>query len=207
MGKKYIIEFSEDPHTIRLLKLKNGDKYPVTEFKTVTPYTEPDLEQVREEAYEKGYENGFVAGHLKAEKSGQSFYEDGYQKGLSDAWDAAKKIAYYWIWGGQTNEAEEIFGTDDIIAIFKSHSATEAIEKIRQYEQEKEEPKKEQSVTAEEVMRQYLDTFCKGKSCTGCPLHTPDFTCGRGYHFLTNKQVSDEEVRKAYAAVLAKMKE
>ena len=113
--KKYIIEFSEDPHTIRLMKIKNGDKFPTTEFKTVKPYTEPNLEQVKRD------------------------YDAWYEKGLADAWEAAKKVAYYWIWSGQTSEAEEIFGTDDVIAIFKSYSASEAIEKIRQYEQEKEE--------------------------------------------------------------------
>lgn len=113
--KKYIIEFSEDPHTIRLMKIKNGDKFPTTEFKAVKPYTEPNLEQVKRD------------------------YDAWYEKGLADAWEAAKKVAYYWIWSGQTSEAEEIFGTDDVIAIFKSYSASEAIEKIRQYEQEKEE--------------------------------------------------------------------
>ena len=35
--------------------------------------------EVTADAYQRGYENGFVAGHLKAEKSGQSFYEDGYR--------------------------------------------------------------------------------------------------------------------------------
>lgn len=49
-----------------------------------------DLEQIRKAAYENGYENGFVAGYLKAEKSGQSFYEDGRQRGLADA-DACGK--------------------------------------------------------------------------------------------------------------------
>ena len=87
------------------------------------------------------------------------------------------------------------------LQVLLKYDASEAIEKIRQYEQEKEQP-----VTAEDVMRQYLDTFCKGRSCTNCLLCTPDFTCGRGKHFLHNC-VSDEEVRRAYAAVLAKMKE
>ena len=66
-------------------------------------------------------------------------YQRGYEQGLSDAWDAAKKTAYYWIWSGGTNEAEEIFGTDDIVAIFKNYSASVTMEKIRQYEQGKEE--------------------------------------------------------------------
>lgn len=88
--------------------------------------------EVTADAYQRGYENGFVAGHLKAEKSGQSFYEDGYQRGLNDAWDTVRKIR-----GMTWNEQKEVFGTDyftDIIAL----PASECIEKIRQYEQEKD---------------------------------------------------------------------
>jgi len=97
------------------------------------------------EAYQRGYEKGFVAGHLKAEKSGQSFYEDGYKRGLADAWDAARKI-----YGSATkhglptevitkifrDDGKENFNYWDIVEDF---SPVEAIEKIRQYEQEKEE--------------------------------------------------------------------
>lgn len=89
-------------------------------------------------------------------------------------------------------------------AVVRKHPAMEIIEKIQAYEQEQEE----KSLKVEDVMRQYLDTFCTNETgCSVCPLHTPDFTCGRGYSFLTDNQVSDDEVRRAYAAVLAKMKE
>lgn len=198
MGRKYIIE---------IIGGEEGDM----DFSTIEPYTEPDMEQVRKEAYEDGYKTAKVQCNIQAEKDLREVGERHYQKGLSDAWEAARKI------GSNSMCSLKEMGFDFSQCVFndynpswyvvKNYSASECIEKIRQYEQEKEELKKEQSFTAEEVMRQYLDTFCKGKSCTGCPLHTPDFTCGRGYHFLTNKQVSDEEVRKAYAAVLAKMKE
>lgn len=219
--KKYIIEFSEDPHTIRLLKLKNGDKYPVTEFKTVTPYTEPDLEQVRKEAYQQGYKDGYnkhdterirkrgydkglddignalrlllfqysnytlqeifgydtaraVVEHFEGSEivarircyeggvkqdtetirkeayeqgytDGRKKHEvevhaiaytngkqDGYQKGLNDAWEAARKIANI-----PYGEEEKVIGSDGWTFII-NHTASEAIEKIRQYEQEKD---------------------------------------------------------------------
>lgn len=211
MGKKYIVELKKN-ETLYKAATRESDGTAYVCSAIGTPYTEPDMEQVRKEAYEKGYE---TAKHECEECPKQAYTDalkmDVYQKGLSDAWEAARKI------GSNSMCSLEEMGfdfsqcaVDDYNPswfVVKNYSASEAIEKIRQYEQEKEELKKEQSFTAEEVMRQYLDTFCKGKSCTGCPLHTPDFTCGRGYHFLTNKQVSDEEVRKAYAAVLAKMKE
>ena len=97
--------------------------------------------EVTADAYQRGYENGFIAGHLKAEKSGQSFYEDGYQRGLNDAWDAARKIALDKEDGGlDTATYCEIFGYGKGFgAVLKTFSASEAIEKIRQYEQEQEE--------------------------------------------------------------------
>lgn len=75
------------------------------------PYTEPDMEQVRKEAYERG---------------------------LSDAWEAARKICTNWVLPDSV--LSEIFGMDKTIDdIMKESTASEAIEKIRQYEQEKEE--------------------------------------------------------------------
>ena len=82
--KKYIIEFSEDPHTIRLMKIKNGDKFPMTEFKAVKPYTEPDTSEV----YQRGYDD---AKHecqdcqkimMDAE---QERVDKAYQQGVNDA--------------------------------------------------------------------------------------------------------------------------
>lgn len=156
----------------------------------VTPYTEPDLEQVREEAYRQGYDTGYG-----------TKVNEFYEQGLVDAWKAARKIAISEESGGLTcREMQRIFCTDETDEIFDM-PASEAIEKIRQYEQEQQE-----SITVEDVMRQYLDKFCKGqRNCAGCPLNTPDFTCGRGYHFL-HHYISNEEVRRAYFAVLQKMR-
>lgn len=128
----------------------------------------------------------------QVKKDYDAFYEHGYEQGLDDAWECARNVVAL-----STVDRREVFGSEYMYSILEKHTAAEAIEKIQQYEQ---------PVTAEDVMRQYLDTFCKGRSCTNCLLCTPDFTCGRGKHFLHNC-VSDEEVRRAYAAVLAKMKE
>ena len=202
MGKKYIINFEDNPGIA-----PNREKYykcceipwwvaAECTLSKLTPYTEPDMEQVRKEAYDKGYDD--ATAEIGSDE--QEIAEKAYQKGLSDAWDAARKIANI-----PYSEEEKVFGSGGWTFII-NHTASEAIEKIRAYEQEKEEPKKEQSFTAEEVMRQYLETFCHGRSCMSCPLNAPNFTCGRGYHFITNP-VSDEEVRRAYTIVLQKMKE
>ena len=210
MGKKYIIELESGTHIFVLGPegiVHIGE--PDVVYETVDgmqigdavinakPYTEPDLDAIKQEEYEKGYKTAKVQCDIQTEKDLREVGERHYQKGLSDAWEAARKI-----WKYDTTTLRAIFG-EGIMRMdwFMKFTASEVIEKIRQYEQEKEQP-----VTAEDVMRQYLDTFCKGRSCTNCLLCTPDFTCGRGKHFLHNC-VSDEEVRRAYAAVLAKMKE
>ena len=189
-----------------------------TTISRLTPYTEDSAyahgyteaeskyreirDELEKQAYQRGYEEAYDTAYADAEEIYESGKRAMYQKGLKDAWEAARKIAVM-----PDGKLEAIFGTAYLTKIFTDYSASEAIERIRQYEQEKEEPIKEQSVTAEEVMRQYLNTFCNGRSCASCPLDTPDFTCGRGYHFISANPISDEEVRRAYVEVRQKMEE
>ena len=128
--KKYIIEFSEDPYTIRLLKIKNGDECPTTEFKAVTPYTEPDIEKIRKEAYEDGYNRG----KHDAKKAFEVYAGNAYQRGMEDAWEAARKIAKL-----DTDEQKRLFGCFGIYFVAHEYSASEAVEKIKAYEQEQEQ--------------------------------------------------------------------
>ena len=129
--KKYIIEFSEDPHTIRLMKLKNGNVCPTTEFKTVTPYTEPDTGKIREKAYEEGY----TRGAHDAKKVFEDHADEAYRKGLNDAWAAARKIESL-----SAREFDKAFtGYDDCFKVFENYTPQEAIDKIQQYEQKQEQ--------------------------------------------------------------------
>lgn len=74
------------------------------------PYNTPDIEQVRMEAYEQG---------------------------LSDAWETARKIYLPTEYGGiPADVLRQIFNNKSASGIFKKVSASEAVEKIRQYEQE-----------------------------------------------------------------------
>jgi len=117
MGK-YVIE-SKFENTRCFLEVACENREPyffINRVDSLTPYTEPDLEQIRKEA-----------------------------------WDAARKIAVNADHGGLSAEAlREIFavGTASIARIFDNFSASEAIEKIRQYEQEKEEIKVGDEVNA-----------------------------------------------------------
>ncbi len=66
------------------------------------------------------------------ETQAEKAQEEAYQLGLTDAWDAARKIANM-----PYDEEEKVFGSGGW-AFIENHTASEAIEKIRQYEQEKD---------------------------------------------------------------------
>lgn len=122
-----------------------------------------DHAEVTADAYQRGYENGFIAGHLKAEKSGQSFYEDGYQCGLNDAWGAARKICTNWVLPDSV--LSKIFGMDKTIDdIMKENKASEAIEKIRQYEQEQEKDRQARIKYNFDEIKDVLETTAKERN-------------------------------------------
>lgn len=96
------------------------------DFKRVedlTPYTEPDLEQVKREVYEQGLNDANYA-----------IADDSYKKGLSDAGECARKI-----FCTSHGELERIFDLEEddngLLWVYHEYTASEAIEKIRQYEQ------------------------------------------------------------------------
>ena len=105
MGK-YIVELKKN-ETLYKAATRESDGTAYVCSAIGTPYTEPDMEQVRKEAY---------------------------QHGLSDAWETARTL-----WN--TPNRKEIFGHTTFNIILTTLTAQEAIEKIRQYEQEKEEIK------------------------------------------------------------------
>lgn len=139
--KKYIIELPENTHWIQWIMEGTKDHHPYMDYKQVEdlmPYTEPDLEQVK-----KDYD---------------AFYEHGYEQGLADAWDAARKISSM-----DSPTRDEVFGLVITSNIFDENTASEAIEKIRQYEQEKEEIKVGNEVKSGDekyiVLQKYLNNI------------------------------------------------
>lgn len=123
MGK-YIVEL-KDRETLYKAAIKNGEPY-VT-IALGKSYTEPDLEKVRKEAYDKGYDD--ATAEIGSDE--QTIAEKAYQRGLSDAWEAARTL-----WN--TPNRKEIFGHTTFNTVLTTLTAQEAIEKIRKYEQEKE---------------------------------------------------------------------
>lgn len=63
--------------------------------------------------------------------------ETAYENGLHDAWEIAKKIEC--MDGYDGDELIEMFGTDGIEAIFAKYKASEVLEKVKAYEEYKEQ--------------------------------------------------------------------
>lgn len=138
---KYIIELEE-----MIVSTADGQMplYKIKGFNTPTfdsdgvskliPYTELDVEAIRDEAYDKGLNDGWTNVHNECEAA--------YQNGLYNAWDVARKIMLSEADGGiQWKLKEQWFGKFTIYDIFKDVPAMEVIEKIRQYGREQEEIK------------------------------------------------------------------
>ena len=108
---KYIIDIASPNVRNEYIVYWTYDGLEAKRVSDLTPYTEPDMEQVRKEAYEQG---------------------------LSDAWEAARKVSQVRKYGGYGDCLEEVFGRHRVSWDVFDYSASEAIEKIRQYEQEKQ---------------------------------------------------------------------
>lgn len=92
------------------------------------------IETILAEVYECGYEEGRKNRCIEEEFQNTNKYEDG----LNDAWEAAKKIVctdgYNW------TELENMFNSRTLSKIFNTCTASEAIEKVKEYEEEQKKP-------------------------------------------------------------------
>ena len=118
MGKKYIIDLNPDcveGEYLRIPARIAGEEQWLVTKAALTPYTEPDLEQVRKD------------------------YDAFYEQGLTDAWEAARKIIHM-PEGDLLNIFTECYSAVcTALQVLLKYDAAEAIEKLKAYEQEQEE--------------------------------------------------------------------
>lgn len=94
-----------------------------------------DYQKQVDEAYQRGYDKGY-ADKTNNDKVGKELAKDIYQRGLNDAWEAAGKLILNPNEGGITvTDLFAIFGERSIQSAFKSCSASEAITKLKAYEE------------------------------------------------------------------------
>ena len=113
------------------------------------------------QAYNSGYDTGFhdgeIAGYDKTD-----IWQDGFHKGLDEAWECAKRLIYLSIDGGMTyDDISKAFGfhVTNKADIFRTNTAYEAIEKIRAYESKLNEPEEKKIEVTEENFRKVCEAL------------------------------------------------
>ncbi len=141
MGKKYIAELPDCYILNRLhenkflqvpIVLENGDDAVIRTVIPLTPYTEPDMEQVRKEAYQQGAEDMRKALRLLIDCD-----EDCLT--IPDIFKTFREGSYH--------------------AVVRKHPAMEIIEKIRQYEQKQEEIQVGDEIETPSGLKGYVVNF------------------------------------------------
>lgn len=126
---------------------------PNKDFNEAIKYMRDAAQKRVDEAYKKGVNDGSLDVKIRTEGAYQKGFNDGkeygldeadmreavsYQKGLSDAWEAAKKIGVLPSCGGIDGRAMmAVFGTVDISEVFNKFCPSEAIAKLKIYEEQK----------------------------------------------------------------------
>ena len=98
-----------------------ADKVPYSE---IMQRMHGDINYIAEEAYRDGYDH--------CEKEMRDHAGESYQRGLDDAWKAARKIV---TWPDRSLVNSDTFDLDHGESIFTKYSASEAIAKLKAYEE------------------------------------------------------------------------
>lgn len=131
---KYIIEIDDDlSFDVQFLQAIGAEPNGVVRIRHIefekleelnSDYINEHYGQLQDEAYKKGLHDG-------ESKCG---YCNEYQRGLDDAWEAARKIAQQW---EEDTDTEHRLVIDDSISVtLNSMSANEAITKLKAYEEQ-----------------------------------------------------------------------
>lgn len=126
---KYVIELRPDCKVVQ--QICESDGQVSIGAKSIEYFEELNSDYINEhfgELQDTAYKKGLHDGESKCR------YCNEYQRGLDDAWEAARKIAQQW---EEDTDAEHRVVIDDSISItLNSMTASEAIEKLKAYEEE-----------------------------------------------------------------------
>ena len=123
---------------------------------TMEQCTEGMKKQARElieQAYQRGYKAGVES---CADAIGQvcdDAKNDGITEGRNEAWETARKIVLQSESGWDYDTLQELFGFRYVSDILRDLTATEAIEKIRAYENQKKQEEDERIKVGDEVKK------------------------------------------------------
>lgn len=150
IGDKFIIELAvECPNS-------NNDRYFILKN---TKGMQVMVKESTLDGFEKWDEQSAIKQLEEFSKGVSDDIEDAYQRGLHDAWEAARKIIAIPMDGGlTTGEIDDIFGEASTVIVIGKFTAEQAIEKLAAYEGKK---KAEEIKVGDEVCAK--DGFCKTK--------------------------------------------
>ena len=204
---KYVIEIEEKPLCVfdkdtqtffpRLWRVKGFnslvfDKEGLSRLEELnSDYINEHFSDLQDTAYQKGLEEGKKATWgLVADASSAE-----YQRGLDDAWEAAKKIELDD--GIDMNTLCTIFGYGCSDSIIRNYSASEAIEKLKAYE---EKQKADDDIKAGDIVYlsgdKYIVSYINDDGCADlihiwsgstCARVSPDCLTRTGKHYDIDK--------------------
>jgi len=161
-----------------------------------------DAQKEIDEAYQRGLEEGKKATWgLVADASSAE-----YQRGLNDAWEAARKIFGYEIDGGiPIDKIGSVFGysKDAIFCtadIFRHNNASEAIEKLKAYEEQKADGEIKVGDIVDWDGDKYIVSYINDDGCADliyikcgstCERVSPDCFTRTGKHFDIDKILAE----------------
>lgn len=178
---KYIIDIPDNVKKIVCLHLGNANAVWTTSNdlddleQLNSDYINEHFGDLQDTAYQKGINDGSLDVKQRVEGA--------YQKGLDEAWKAARRISVIELNGGLAGkELMKIYGTMDIHKIYDDNTASEAIEKLKAYE---EKQKAEDKIKVGDEVNWLGDCFvvtrifqprnmkeqCDGIDDDGCVYH------------------------------------
>ena len=98
-------------------------------YEQVMRRTKIDIDYIAEEARQKGFEEGLKVGYECGQHKDITL---DYQRGLDDAWNAAKQLIAKWV-----NDDDDVFGDKSMDEFIETFSASEAIAKLKAYEEQR----------------------------------------------------------------------
>lgn len=140
LPERYIEKRSDGEEWLQMPVNVSGHELTIETVIPLTPYTEPDLDAIRNEAYEKGVQDT-KQDWVDAPRT--SAYKLGYENGLNDLWEAMQKaIKMYCEIDNEVflrvfYDVKCDWGESVLQALFKN-TPQHLIDSIRQYEESKE---------------------------------------------------------------------
>lgn len=102
-------------------------------------------DRIQEQAYKQGYATGY-------DRENEDGLKDGYERGLNDAWNVAKKVNEI-----DADVYDKLFPMALTEGFYDSYTAKEVIEKLAEYEEKQKQKQKHDIKVGDEVMTELAE--------------------------------------------------